>query len=143
MLKKPESGGTPASARDPMVNAAVVTGRCLASPPISRMSCVCAAWMMTPAPRKMSDLKNACVVRWKSAAVALPAPRATNMRPSWLIVEYAATFLMSCCTAASSPPRRAVAAPMTSIAVIIAGTVSKMGRVRATTNTPAATIVAA
>ncbi len=66
-----------------------------------------------------------------------------NMNPSWLIVEYASTFLMSCCTHASRPPRSAVATPITSIALSTAGAASKIGSVRATTNTPAATIVAA
>ncbi len=73
---------------------------------------MCVAWMIMPAPRKSSDLKNACVTRWKSAATVLPAPSATNMKPSWLMVEYARIFLMSYCTTASSPPTSAVVTPM-------------------------------
>ena len=95
-----------------MVKTPVVHGIALRRPPISRMSCVCVAWMITPAPRKSSDLKNAWVTRWKSAATGCPAPSATNMNPSWLIVEYARIFLMSYCTTASIPPSSAVVRPM-------------------------------
>ena len=82
MLKKPDSGMTPASASEPMRNVIHVIGMYLRRPPISRMSCVFAEWMMTPAPRNSSDLKNACVTRWKSAAPTLAAPSAMNISPS-------------------------------------------------------------
>ncbi len=132
MLKNPENGMTPASASEPMRNVAHVTGMCRRSPPISRMSCVLAEWMMTPAPRKSSDLKNACVTRWKSAAPTLAAPSAMNMSPSCEMVEYASTFLTSCWTAASSPPTIAVIDPMMSVAWSTAGAASKTGIMRAT-----------
>ena len=66
--QKPESGGIPASASAPTRNAACVYGITLRSPPIFRMSCSPARWwMITPAERKSSALKKACVIRWNIA----------------------------------------------------------------------------
>jgi len=79
LLQNPEKGKTPESASAPKMNTVVVHGIDLRRPPISRMSCVCVAWMIAPAPRKSSDLKNACVIRWKSAATSPPVPSAMNM----------------------------------------------------------------
>ncbi len=75
-------------------------------------------WLTDPAPRKRSALKNACVKRWKIAAVHAPTPRAMTMYPSWLIVEYARTFLMSSCTNASDAPTSTVIPPIADIQLI-------------------------
>ena len=48
------------------------------------------------------------------------------------MVEYASTFLTSCCTAASSPPRIAVMEPMISVACRTPGAASNTGSMRAT-----------
>ncbi len=53
--------------------------------------------------------------RWKTAATQAPTPSAITMYPSWLIVEYARTFLMSCWTKASTAPIRIVIPPMSAI----------------------------
>ena len=47
----------------------------------------CVPMMTDPAARKRSALKKACVNRWNMPALTNPAPRATNMNPSWLTVE--------------------------------------------------------
>jgi len=66
--KKPESGGMPTSASEPMRNAANVNGISRRSPPIWRMSCSPARWWITtPAAMKSSALKKACVIRWNIA----------------------------------------------------------------------------
>ena len=63
--KNPESGGIPVSASAPIRNARYVPGRKRLRPPIFRMSCSpISAWMTSPAARKRSALKNACVIRW-------------------------------------------------------------------------------
>ncbi len=56
-------------ARQAIRNVPCVIGILRRSPPISRMSLVCTAWITLPAPRKSSALKQACVARWKSEAV--------------------------------------------------------------------------
>ncbi len=85
------------------MNVARVTGMRLRRPPIVVMSPgVCdpacsIACITEPAPRNRQALKNACVPRWNTAPTQLPVPAATNMKPSWLTVEYASTFLRSVC----------------------------------------------
>ena len=66
--QNPASGGTPASAREPMMNVAYVIGMNLRRPPISNMSLLCTAWITEPEPRKSRALKKACVQRWKTPA---------------------------------------------------------------------------
>ena len=66
--QKPENGGMPTSASEPTRNTSHVRGMNRFSPPIWRMSCSPARWwMMMPAARKSSALKNACVSRWNIA----------------------------------------------------------------------------
>ncbi|OQC34548.1 MAG: hypothetical protein BWX64_02758 [Acidobacteria bacterium ADurb.Bin051] len=112
MLKKPASGGIPAIATVATRNVPYVAGSTFARPPIFRMSCSPdSAWITEPAPRKSSALKNACVPRWKIAAVYAPTPAPTNMYPSCETVEYARTFLMSSCARPIVAANSAVAAP--------------------------------
>ena len=119
--KKPASGGTPAIAIVAINIVARVEGMYFASPPIFFMSCSPEQpWMTEPAPRKRQALKNACVIRWKIAAVYAPTPAARNMYPSCETVEYARTFLMSFCAKPIVAAKIAVNAPTqatTSIAV--------------------------
>ncbi len=69
MDQKPENGGTPAIASQPMMNVAAVIGMNLRRAPILRMSCSsCMPWMTEPAPRNSSALKQACVTMWKMPA---------------------------------------------------------------------------
>jgi hypothetical protein len=78
--QKPENGGTPAIANQPMMKVPAVIGISLRSPPILRMSCSsCMPWMTEPEPRNISALKNACVTMWKMAATKAPDPTARNM----------------------------------------------------------------
>ena len=58
--QKPERGGIPEMASQPMRKVAVVTGMYLRRPPIFFMSCSsCMPWMTEPAARKSSALKKA------------------------------------------------------------------------------------
>ena len=95
------------------MNVTNVIGMYLRSPPMSffmsKEWCE-PEWLTEPAPRNSSALKNACVKRWNTAPVHAPTPRPITMYPSWLIVEYARTFLMSSCTNASAAPMRIVIA---------------------------------
>ena len=78
--KKPENGGIPTSASEPIRKTFRVWGSAFPSPPILRMSCSpVSAWMMIPAARKSSALKKACVIRWNIAAEYAPTPAPTNM----------------------------------------------------------------
>ena len=43
--------------------------------------------MTDPDPKNSNALKKAWVIMWKMAAVYEPTPTATNMKPSWLMVE--------------------------------------------------------
>src|SRR5574341_402446 len=99
--------------------------------------------MTTPAPRNRSALKNAWVMRWNFAADQAPTPRARNMYPIWLMVEYASTRLMSLCARALQPARSSVAAPIIATADWTIGASSNMTWVRAIRYTPAVTMVAA
>ena len=80
MLKKPDSSGKPAIARQPTANVPYVVGMARRSPPMRRMSCSsCMPWMTLPAPRNSSALKKACVMTWNTAAAYAPTPRPRNM----------------------------------------------------------------
>ena len=69
MEKKPENGGTPASARPPRTKHANVNGIDLRKPPMRSRFCTLAIAAMTePAAMKSSALKNACVMRWNRPA---------------------------------------------------------------------------
>src|SRR5437763_8788656 len=115
-----------------------------ARPPILRMSC---SWwqarMTEPEPRKRQALKKACVIRWKMPAQYAPTPTPMNMKPSWLTVEYASTFLMSYWKKPIEAAKMAVRTPMTATTVMAAELSAKRKLSRATMYTPAVTMVAA
>ena len=67
--------------------------------------------MTLPEVRNSSALNAACVTRWKKANAHAPTPSAANMNPSWLMVEYARTFLMSRCGMAASAAPSAEMSP--------------------------------
>ena len=78
--QKPENGGTPAMANQPMMKVMAVMGMTLRNAPMRRMSCSSSIpWMTEPEPRNMQALKKACVIMWKMAAVYPPTPTARNM----------------------------------------------------------------
>ncbi len=78
--QKPENGGTPAMASQPMMNVPAVIGITLRSAPILRMSCSsCIPWMTEPAPRNSNALNDAWVIMWKIAATYPPVPTANIM----------------------------------------------------------------
>src|SRR5712691_2496982 len=101
--------------------------------------------MTLPEPRNSSALKKACVTRWKMPALtaAPPVPTARNMYPSWEIVEYARTFLMSHCLSAIVAANSAVNAPTPATTALDTGAMANSRLQRATRYTPAVTIVAA
>ena len=67
--KKPENGGTPASARPPTIMQPNVNGIALRKPPISsRFWLPAIAAITEPAAMNSSALKNACVIRWNRPA---------------------------------------------------------------------------
>ena len=69
MEKKPENGGTPASARPPMMKQPNVNGIARRKPPMSsRFWLPAIAEISEPAAMNSSALKNACVIRWNSPA---------------------------------------------------------------------------
>src|SRR3990172_8583994 len=65
------------------------------------------------------------------------------MYPSWEMVEYATTRLMSFCTRAIVAAKTAVTAPMMATTARLRGAALKRGLERATMYTPAVTMVAA
>src|SRR5437870_13520748 len=72
-----------------------------------------------------------------------PTPTPMNMKPSWLTVEYARTFLMSYWKKPIDAAKMAVSTPTTATTVIAGGLSAKRKFSRATMYTPAVTIVAA
>ena len=113
LLKKPAKGGMPDMDIEAARNVKYVHFIFLASPPILRMSCSPdKACITLPAPRKRRPLKKACVIRWNMPAVYAPTPQATNMYPSWLMVEYAITRFMSNCVSAMVAANMAVMPPV-------------------------------
>ena len=69
MEKKPENGGTPASARPPTMKQPNVNGIALRKPRILSRSWIPAiAAISEPAAMNSSALKNACVIRWNRPA---------------------------------------------------------------------------
>ena len=68
--------------------------------------------MIDPEPRKRHALNAAWVVRCASPAVKPPTPSPMIMKPSWEIVEYASTFLMSFCVRAIVAAMNRVMNPM-------------------------------
>src|SRR3989442_11090758 len=99
--------------------------------------------MTLPEPRNSSALKKACVTRWKMPALSAPVPTARNMYPSWEIVEYASTFLMSHCLSAIVAANSAVSAPTPATTALDTGAIANSRLQRATRYTPAVTMVAA
>ena len=70
----------PTSASPPTTKNQYVRGISTRMPPIFRMSCSpTSAWMTSPAARKSSALKNACVSRWNIPFEYAPTPTPTNM----------------------------------------------------------------
>ena len=67
------------------------------------------------------------MIMWKIAAVYAPTPTARNMYPSWLIVEYASTRLMSFCTIATVAANKAVITPTHATTVLAYSTISQLG----------------
>src|SRR5919106_6648158 len=98
--------------------------------------------MATPAARKSSDLKAACVTRCAPAAAVEPAPTATNINPYWADVEPARARLICDCVAATTPPAIAVTIPTIATAGPNQLTDSNDGASRTRMYAPAATIVA-
>ena len=128
-----------------------VTGMYFLSPPMLRMSCA-SSWfvdarvhrvMTEPAPRNSSALKKACVKTWKKPAANAPTPTPRNMKPSWLTVEYASTFLMSFCTRRDRRREERGERADERDDDLARRAPSKRGHVRAIRYTPAVTIVAA
>ena len=110
---------------------------------MSASPCAPTACITEPAPRNRQALKNACVKTWKMPAANAPQPAAANMKPSWLTVEYASTFLISFCTQPIVAASSAVSAPITAITAIVVGATANTGDSRHTRYTPEVTIVAA
>src|SRR3972149_4826173 len=102
------------------------------------MSNVPVAGFTEPAPRNSSALKKACVNRWKIAATSPPTPSPIIMYPSWLMVEYAITRLMSVATIPSSDEMIAVIAPIVATVTIASSEAANTGKKRATRKKPAA-----
>ena len=131
-------------ARVPIPIIEAVIGIFFLSPPIFLISCSwCIEWITAPAPRNKSALKNAWVTRWKIAATYAPAPIAININPSWEIVEYANTFLISNWFMAENAARSAVISPKTIMTKLAIFEYRNIGDIRTSINTPAVTIVAA
>src|SRR2546428_10415846 len=76
-------------------------------------------------------------------ALIAPVPTPRNMYPSWEIVEYARTFLMSHCLSAIVAANRAVSAPTPATTALETGASANSRLQRATRYTPAVTMVAA
>ena len=72
----------PASASEPMMKVPNVIGMYLRRPPMSffmsKQWCE-PEWLIEPAPRKSSALKNAWVKRWNTAPTQAPTPRPMTM----------------------------------------------------------------
>ena len=123
MDQNPENGKMPAIARHEIRNVAWVIGSRRRSPPMVMMSPgvvepACSRLCITePAPRNRQALKNAWVPRWKIAAVQLPVPAATNMKPSCDTVEYASTFFRSVWANAMNAAASAVSRPTVAITI--------------------------
>ena len=52
-------------------------------------------WIKIPALRKITDLKNACIIKWKKDNEKRPNPKILIIKPNWLRVDRAITFLKS------------------------------------------------
>ena len=76
-------------------------------------------------------------------ALIAPVPTPRNMYPSWEIVEYARTFLMSHCLSAIVAANSAVSAPTPATTALESGAMANSRLQRATRYTPAVTMVAA
>src|SRR5215210_3323376 len=123
LLKKPAlMNGNAARAAEPAKKVQNITGILSFNPPILKMLCSwCKDLITAPAARNNKALKNACVKKWKIAALHAPTPRARNIYPIWLMVEYASTLLMSVCTIALQPATNKVRAPTTAVTSIATG----------------------
>ena len=101
------------------------------------------AWMTQPAARNSSALNAACVSRWNSAVAETPTANPANMNATWLTVLHASTRLMSSCAVAASADSSMVITAMIAIVTITGCDAWNTGASRASTMTPAATMVAA
>lgn len=89
-----------------------VIGMVLLSPPIFRMSCSFSKlWINDPEHRNSRALKKECVAIWRKASVGWFSPTIVIIRPSWLVVDSAIIFLMSCWVAAAAAANIVVVAP--------------------------------
>jgi hypothetical protein len=130
--KNPANGGIPAMARVESMKVQKVTGIHFLRPPICRTSCSPPmAWITDPEPRNRHALKKAWVMRWKIDATKAPTPAPRNMKPSWLTVEYASTFLMSVCARPIVAAKSAVIQPTTATTIIAPGACQKRAELRA------------
>src|SRR5665811_1599944 len=130
--QNPDSGNTPLIASQAIAIVTKVVGMYFLRPPIFHMSCwFVMAWMIEPAARNRRALKKAWVMRWKMNAVGAVRPTAMIMYPSWLIVEYARTRLMSRWPTARVAANSAVRAPTIATMARVTGASSKMAAVRA------------
>lgn len=85
-------------------------------------------------------LKKACVQMWNRAIFGNPRPKANIIRPSWLVVEYAMIFFISCWRKAEVAANMAVVAPTMEQASKNVG-VFDIFVIRISKNIPATTIV--
>ena len=132
LLKKPDRGGRPDRAAAAMTRHTIgVFSRRPPRPEISYTSFVSYRWTQTPEQRKSNALKPAWVVRWKVPAKRLPAASPMIMKPSWLMVEYAQTRLMSRLTMAMVEARSMETVPMARNTVMASAEWLKKGNRRA------------
>lgn len=78
---------------------------------------------------------------WKKAIVGSDRPMATIISPSWLVVEKAIIFLISCCVIAQEAANSAVIAPRRRVVWEANGYIFRAGEMRISKKTPATTMV--
>lgn len=124
-----------------MVNDEVI-GAVFSRLPIIRRSCsLFKLWINEPEQRNSSALKKECVVMWRKARVGWFNPSIVIISPSWLVVDRAMIFLMSCCVIAAAAANIVVVAPMIRHIVFMVGLLLRIGWSRISRNTPATTMV--
>lgn len=114
----------------------------LFSPPIFRMSCSFSRlWINDPEHKNSRALKKEWVAIWRKASVGWFSPTIVIISPSWLVVDNAMIFLMSCWVAAAAAANIVVVAPRIRHVVIASSFFCMIGCRRISRNTPATTIV--
>lgn len=110
----------PISERLAMIVNEEAIGVVLSRLPIIRRSCsLLRLWMNEPEHRKRSALKKECMVMWRKARVGWFSPSIVIIRPSWLVVDRAIIFLISCCVIAAVAANIVVVAPRSKQAVFM------------------------